>query len=106
MNKVVGIATADFEQKVLRSPVPVLVDFFADYCGPCRLLAPVLEEVAQELRGRAAVYKVDAVENAELAGRLGVNALPTVTVFKEGREVARLVGLQTKGRLLDAVRGS
>lgn len=106
MSNVFKINANEFEEKVLRSPVPVLVDFFADYCGPCRLLAPVLGEVAQELQGRAAVYKVDAVENSELAGRLRITALPTVAVFKEGREVARLVGLQNKDRLLYAIRGA
>ena len=72
-------------------------------CGPCRLLAPILEELASELEGRITVYKVDAMENTELANRLGISALPTISVFKEGREVARLVGLQNKERLMEAV---
>lgn len=92
-----------FDQRVLQSPIPVLVDFYAVTCGPCRLLAPILEELASELAGRITVYKVDAMENIELANRLGIAALPTVSVFKEGREVARLVGLQNKKRLLEAV---
>jgi thioredoxin 1 len=105
MNNVIEITSAEFDQKVLRSPVPVVVDFFADWCGPCRLLAPILQDLASELQDQVAVYKVDAVENIELATRLGITALPTVSVFKDGYEVARLVGLQNRERLLDAVRG-
>jgi thioredoxin 1 len=77
MNHVNEITAAEFEQKILRSPIPVLVDFYADWCGPCRLLAPILQDVAEELNGSVAVYKVDAVENSELAHRLGIAALPT-----------------------------
>ena len=106
MSKVIEISNFFFEEEVLRSPVPALVDFYSESCGPCRMLAPVLEEVAQELQGQAAVFKVDVVENLELAMRLGIAALPTVAVFKDGHEVARLVGLQNKERLLEAVAGA
>ena len=101
---VIEITGAEFEQKVLRSPLPVMVDFFAEWCGPCRHLAPVLEDVAEELNGSVAVVKVDAMENVELTKRLGISALPTISVFKEGQEIARLVGLQSRGRLLEAAR--
>jgi thioredoxin 1 len=103
MNNIIEITSAEFEKKVLRSPIPVLVDFFAITCGPCRLLAPILEELVSEMEGRITVYKVDATENTELANRLGISALPTISVFKEGREVARLVGLQNRERLMEAV---
>ncbi len=103
MSNIIEITSAGFDQRVLQSPIPVLVDFYAVTCGPCRLLAPILEELASELAGRITVYKVDAMENIELANRLGIAALPTVSVFKEGRDVARLVGLQNKERLLEAV---
>lgn len=103
MSNIIEITSAEFEQKVLRSPIPVLLDFYAVTCGPCRLLAPILEELASELEGKVTVYKVDAMENTELANGLGISALPTVSVFKEGREVARLVGLQNRERLLEAV---
>ena len=104
MSSVIEINANEFEERVVRSPIPALVDFYADWCGPCRLLAPILQDVAEELNGSVAVYKVDAVENSELAHRLGIAALPTVSVYKEGQEVARLVGVQNKKRLLDAVR--
>ena len=103
MSNIIEITKAEFEQEVLRSPIPVLVDFYAVTCGPCRLLAPILEELAAELEGRITVYKVDAMGNTELANRLGIAALPNVSVFKEGREVARLVGLQNRQRLMEAV---
>jgi thioredoxin 1 len=106
MKNVVEISSPFFEEEVLGSAVPALVDFYSESCGPCRMLAPVLEEVAQELQGRAAVFKVDVTENLELAMRLGIAALPTVAVFRNGHEVARLVGLQNKERLLEAVEES
>jgi thioredoxin 1 len=80
-----------------------MVDFYAEWCGPCRLLAPILAEVAGELKGQVAVYKIDALANTELAQRSRITALPTVSVFKQGHEVARLVGLQSRARLLEAV---
>ncbi len=104
MNYIVEITSAEFEEKVKKSPIPVLVDYYAVTCGPCRLLAPTLEEVADELKGQVAVYKVDALANTDLAQRFRITALPTVSVFKEGREVARLVGLQNRERLLETIR--
>jgi len=100
VNNIIGITSAEFEERVLRSPILALVKFHADWCGPCRLLTPVLDEVAEELEGQVAVFKVDAMENIELAKRLGIIALPTVNVFDQGREIARLVGLQNKERLM------
>lgn len=104
MSSVIEINANEFEEKVLRSAIPVMVDFYAESCGPCRMLAPILAEVADELKGQAAVYKVDAVANTDLAQRFRITALPTVSVFKQGHEVARLVGLQSRARLLEAIQ--
>jgi thioredoxin 1 len=100
VNNIIEITSAEFEERVLRSPIPVLVDFYAGWCGPCRLLIPILAEIAEELHGHVAVFKVNAPENTDLVKRIGISALPTVCVFEKGSEVARLVGLQNKERLL------
>jgi thioredoxin 1 len=97
------ITSAHFEDKVLRSPIPVLVDFYADWCGPCRLLAPILAEIAERLHGQVAVVKVNAPENTDLVEQIGISALPTVCVFNQGHEIARLVGLQTSERLMEQI---
>ncbi len=103
MSKIIEINAADFEERVLRSPNPVLVDFYADWCGPCRLLAPTLAEIAEELHGQVAVCKLNAPDNLDLVNRLGISALPTVCVFNQSRETARLVGLQTRERLMEQI---
>jgi thioredoxin 1 len=103
VSNVIKITSAEFEERVLRSPIPVLVDFYADWCGPCRLLVPTLVEIADELEGQVAVFKVNAPENTDLAKRIGISALPTVSVFDQGQEVARLVGLQTRERLMEQI---
>jgi thioredoxin 1 len=103
VNNIIEITSVEFEERVLRSPIPALVRFNADWCGPCRLLAPVLEEVAEELHGQVAVFNVDAMENIDLAKRLGISALPTTSIFNQGREIARLVGLQTRERLMEQI---
>ncbi len=100
MSSVIEIASAEFEERVLRSPTPALVDFDADWCAPCRHLAPTLAELAGELEGRVAIFRVNVPANIDLATRLGITALPTVSFFQEGHEIARLVGLQNKERLL------
>lgn len=93
-----------FEEEVLKPPIPVLVDFYGDHCPPCRLLTPILEGLAGDLEGRVRIVKMNMAGNDRLARRFGVVAVPTVIVFKGGEMVARLVGLQNRGRLLEAVQ--
>lgn len=89
----------DFPTKVLASSVPVLVDFYATWCGPCRLQGPILDELARDGEGQFKIFKVDADKDPDLAQQYGVSALPTLILFQGGQPVERLVGLQTKERL-------
>lgn len=100
MSNAIDITSAEFVERVLRSPTPALVAFEADWCGPCRLLSPVLAELAEELRGRVAIFTMNAPANTDLVTKLGIAALPAVSFFEKGHEIARLVGLQNKERLL------
>ena len=88
-----------FDSTIISSPTPVLVDFWAEWCGPCKMLAPVLEAVAVELAGRAVLAKVNIVESPELAARFGVTAIPTLIVFRNGQPVTTLRGLQSRRTL-------
>ena len=95
-----SVSSADFQKKVLDAAGVVLVDFSATWCGPCQMLAPILEEVAAEAAGRAAVYKLDIDESPVVAARYGVSAVPTVLAFEGGQVKGRVIGLQPKERLL------
>lgn len=100
----VTIATDEtFQVEVIESPLPVLVDFYADHCGPCRQLAPILEDLAEDVRGRAKVVKVNVVDNPGLSLDHGIGAVPTLIVFRGGEEIRRLVGLQSKESLVSAL---
>jgi len=100
MGKPVPISDATFEQEVLKADKPVLVDFWATWCGPCRLIAPVLEEIAAEKSDQLKIAKLDVDANPVSAGRFGVRAIPTMIVFKDGKEAQRLVGYMPKEKLL------
>jgi thioredoxin 1 len=100
MGKPVPISDATFEQEVLKADKPVLVDFWATWCGPCRMIAPVLEEIAADKSESLKIAKLDVDANPVSAGRFGVRAIPTMIVFKDGKEAQRLVGYMPKERLL------
>lgn len=93
----------NFDQEVLQADQPVLVDFTASWCGPCRALAPIIDQVADALEGKVKVGKVDIDEAPLTAGKFGVRGVPTVMVFKGGERSAQHVGLTTKQKLLDLI---
>ena len=94
------VSSSDFRSKVLDAAEPVLVDFFATWCGPCKMIAPTLDEVAAEVAGRARVVKVDIDASPDVASRYGVMSVPTLIVFQGGQPVRQAVGVQPKQNLL------
>lgn len=99
MANVLEINEANFPAEVLKSTLPVLIDFWAVWCGPCKMIAPVVEELATSNAGKLKVGKVDVDHNQTLAGSLGIQAIPTLLVFKGGKVVGQLVGAASKAEL-------
>ena len=97
------ITTSEFQEKVLNASTPVLVDFFATWCGPCKMMAPVLDELDQDMAGSAAVYKVDVDQEMSLAQQFNIMSVPTMIVFKNGQPVQQFVGVQPKQTLAGAL---
>ena len=96
--------SANFDADVLGSEIPVVVDFFATWCGPCRMMAPVIEELAEEYDGKVKIGKLDVDENSDIAARYGVMSIPTIILFKNGEVFSKGVGLQDKEVLENAIK--
>lgn len=103
MGAVAQTTDATFEQDVLKSEVPVLVDFWAEWCGPCKMIAPVLDELATELNGQLTIAKVDVDAESALAAQYGITAIPTLLLFKGGQVVDQLRGARSKRAIRDSV---
>lgn len=102
----VTINNSNFESDVLKSSEPVVVDFWAEWCGPCKMIAPALEEISNELAGQVKIAKVNIDENPELAAQYGVRSIPTLLMFKNGEIAANMVGAAPKSRLADWIKAS
>lgn len=100
----VKITTTNFEQEVLQSQIPVLLDFWADWCGPCRMAAPIIDEIAAETAGKVKVGKVNVDTNIELAQRYRIASIPTFLVFKNGELAEKAIGLQSKEDLVNLLK--
>ncbi|KUR79642.1 thioredoxin [Novosphingobium sp. Fuku2-ISO-50] len=94
-----AVTDASFAEDVLASDKPVLVDFWADWCGPCKMIAPALEEIAEELADRVTIVKMDIMENTGVPGQIGVQSIPLLVLFKDGKPAAQKLGAAPKSQL-------
>ena len=100
----VHVSDETFEEMVLKAPVPALVDFWAPWCGPCRMVAPIVEDLARDYDGRAMIAKINTDENVRVAGQLGIMGIPTLILFKDGQEVDRVVGYAPRKALEEKLK--
>src|SRR4030042_6163537 len=106
MSKPVEINDAKFDEMVLKSKTPVLVDFWAPWCGPCRMVAPIVDELANEYEGKVALYKLNTDDNQETARKYGIMSIPTLIIFKNGQPVSNIVGFRPKAELKKNLDGA
>jgi thioredoxin 1 len=104
MSNVKEVTDMTFESEVVNSKTPVLIDFYAQWCGPCKMMAPIIDEVAKEYAGKLKVVKVDVDESGETAATFGVTAMPTFVVFKNGQEVWRRMGAAPKSAFVNELK--
>ena len=100
------VSDQSFEADVLSAPGPVLVDFWAEWCGPCKMIAPALEEIAQQFAGKVTVVKVNIDENPSMPAKYGVRGIPTLIIFKNGQVAAQKIGAVPKSKLIEWVQQS
>lgn len=103
---IVHVTDANFEQEVLQSDIPVLVDYWAEWCGPCKMIAPVLEEVAKDYDGKVKICKMDVDENQDTPAKFGIRGIPTLMIFKGGNAEATKVGAVSKNQLTEFINTS
>ncbi|HEY8602959.1 thioredoxin [Tsuneonella suprasediminis] len=101
----IAVTDASFQSDVLESDKPVLVDFWADWCGPCKMIAPALEEISDELADKVTIAKMDIMENTGIPGQIGVQSIPLMVLFKNGKPVAQKLGAAPKGQLKGWLEG-
>lgn len=99
----ITITKENFEQEVIKSEIPVLLDFWATWCGPCKMIAPIIEEIAEEKSGEIKVGKIDVDQENELALMFGINSIPTIMIFKNGEITQTAVGYRTKEQILSLI---
>lgn len=105
MAKVLAVSDSSFETDVLQSSIPVLVDFWAEWCGPCKMLAPILESVVDDYADKVKIVKINVDENPETAPKFGIRGIPTLILFKNGEVVTTKVGALSKSQLTDFLDG-
>jgi len=103
MEKPIEVDDKTFEEKVIKGETPVLVDFWAPWCGPCRAIAPILDELAEEYKGKMTIARLNVDEAPQSASRYGISAIPTMLLFKDGKPVSQLVGFRPKPELKKAL---
>ena len=96
LEKVISLNATQWGEKVLNSDIPVLVDFWAEWCGPCRMVGPIVEQLAQSLKGKVKVSKLNVDQNQDIAEKYNIQSIPSLVLFKNGNEIARIVGFSPK----------
>jgi len=102
----IKVDNSNFDTHVLAAPTPVVVDFWAEWCGPCKMIAPALEEIATDMAGEVTIAKINIDDNPDLAARFGVRSIPTLLMFKDGEVVNNMVGAAPKSRLSDWIKNA